>query len=1134
MNNRYLVKNKYTYERAWELMDNTPGKWPYSHALGCVASPNYILPLWHTESGPSLYEGAMPTQSSPVSVEIDGAARACLGTATGFCVRVSDAAGDANGNAGNIRVTLYTREGGYVTSACGVGAASGEGGMTFSVKLPQSPIVSMQITTDREVAGGTLCVTPVNVWNTLGEFGGQAAFYETENATLCDTAEGLCLRVGTDAGQPSVLRPRELYLFKGTPYSMKMPLRNTVYMILRNPDGVKSATLRFTSDKHPEASDENAVTLPLTRDAGPRAYYFNLSLCPGCDGWLKSFELVFEGEGTVIIEGYSFEQEKSLEVPAVTVLSTLADKAGDSFCVRARFEDSASRLSDYIGGRIGLYAGTMADAAGLGPRRETTSGKKRVISLPLDSVSGEFSLPCVPLSEGTTTYLPYQFLLFAEKDGLPPVCMTDRFTVDNYDDFAENPYAFTLPDYELDVTGLGAYGDGIHNDTDAIQEAIDRVNAHGGGRVVIPGDTGLYGRRYIVTNLLLRDSVDLHLGDGAVLWQSQRTHDYPYEPSVGHDGVIPGINWTHSLHVSNLPLIQGANLSHIKITGHGSIRMLDTASVEGVDMPGYAAGCYRRIHAIPLGLFCCRYVETRDFEIIRSNNYHTEYNHCEFVYIANVRLHQVKCVSGDGYGMAGGKHILVNRCFLQSNDDGIVMSTHLYDPRGILWWTNMQGEDNCCRDITVLHSYINSGGGKALAFITWGTCDSNQSKEEICNIIAHDNVLTCVNPVGAWADNPYNGRQPFDNAETDDYSPVKNVRVTGNRYVGTCTLGPIQATNVLTDCGVVSTGNFRNGDFSLGGLANWTLWKNADPGSVDTVIYADKEKGRLCALECGQAAAGQGLHILTGHYTFSCELLTEGTDARLFVARIPAGDDLTQIGDIVAEATFNCRRPTVCELSFDLDASDTGDEADLYLGVSASGTADPAAFVLFDRCDLTGSVDTDGVNRRKIARYLEEVGRDFETGGDVGAVIENGKIYLSGRASEKPFVLSAKGTRGVMNISCAVRVEDYDTSRGQNGFGYRFGESGDGLCYRELRFWASRKQLVLREVRNGVETVLYTRDNFFFTSLDFHIFNLNVSKDAVSVWIDGAEYARIPAPLMSGRASVMMWDMRGSISGLSV
>ena len=834
---------------------------------------------------------------------------------------------------------------------------------------------------------------------------------------------------------------------------------------------------------------------------------------------MAQFVFFAEGEGEIIIHRYSFEQEKPIREVGCEVLSLTADPVAETITFKGSLLGTES-LSAYAGGEIKLYTTTMAD------EKDTPAGKRLVgaCEIPADGL-GEVTIDNIPLRDEYTTRLPYQFAVFAEAEGKAPLWLCDRFYIENYEDFDKNPYPFDLPDYTVSVTDFGAKGDAVTNDTEAIQAAIDAVAKAGGGRIVLPGSSDFYGRRYIVTNILLRSNTELHFEKGAILWQSQLKDDYDYEVTYGHDGVIPGINWTHNLHVSNLPLIQAANIHHFKVTGHGTIRMMDTGSVEGVGMPGYATGCPDRIHCIPLGFFCVDHCVCQDVEITRSNNYHTEFNHSTNVYIANVKLHEVKCVSGDGFGVAGAKHVFVNRCFMQSNDDGIVMSCHYYDPRGILWWTNMMEEDNGCRDITTAHSYINSGGGKALAFITWGTSDPNQEREEIDGVYAYDNFLTSVNPVGTWPDNPYAGKQPFDNCETDDYSPVKNVRIFGNRYVGNCTLGPIACTNVLTDCGVHSTNQFRNGDFTLGGMANWTYFRNSDPDCIHTVIYADKEKGCIEAFDKGEVAAAQGLHLLAGTHTVTAELLTGEEGATLYISRI-------QTGEIITEQTFICPRPTAVTLTFTLSAEDA-EEHDVFIGFKSVGT-NPENFAIFDRCVLTSVVDEEGLLNRRKAVFLEKLDKDFVTDEGVSAFFENGKILVGLTADLTTRCLPVRGEKSLFAIEAAVRPEHYDYSRDLVGYGYRFSIRDGGKSYRELRFRVSRQVLELVDVVDGVETTLYYRDHFFFTSNDFHIFRIETAPSCVSVWIDGSQYAVVDCPMIEGGVEFVMTDTRVSLYNLRV
>ncbi len=1092
---KYLVKTKYTYEKIRQT--------DYTYA------PENWTPSQNLVEGRFLYEAAEAIGTyklkadTPVEVQLSREQGERFALVSGFMIS-SAAVGTL------CRVTLWGDAGQSFCSVCILTEAER---LFSTVKMDFVPVrMTLQVEDD-----ATVTLTYGYVLNTLGEVGGQAHFYEVESvvdgdmAALTDDCGTMIWTLDGETRLSSPVFPDS----SDTVYNMKMPRRNTVMMVISNHSSVRLLTLTFATTTHPWGNN-GSVSVELAQDGKPHAYYFNLSLLPAyCDGRLSQFTLCADGEGDILIHRYTFEQEKPIREPLCEILSCTADPVAETITVRGRMANDVPYRQDETG-VLNLYTTTMAD------EQDTPSGKRLVASCALPAPGEAFVIDNIPLRDEYTTRLSYQFALFAECGG-EARWTCDRFYIENYADFDENPYAFDLPDYTVSVTDFGARGDGFTNDTDAIQKALDHVAAHGGGKVVLSGSSDRYGRRYVATSILMPSMTELSIEQGATLWQSQLKDDYTYAVAYGHDGVIPGINWTHNLHVSNLPLIQAENAHHIRISGKGSIRMMDTGSEEGVGMPGYATGCPDRIHCIPIGFFLVEDCECRDFEIVRSNNYHTEYNHCRRVAIQNVRLHEVKCVSGDGFGMAGGKQVFVNRCFFQSNDDGIVMSTHMYDPRGILWWTNMVGEDNSCRAIRVAHSYLNSGGGKALAFITWGTSDPDQSLEEIDGVEAYDNYLTSVNPVGTWPDNPYAGKQPFDNSETDDYSPVKNVRIFRNRYEGNCTLGPIYATNVLTDCGVHSTNQFRNGNFTLGGMANWTLFPNANPNSVHAVVYADKTKGCIEHFEAGDVAAAEGLYLLPGTHTVQMELMTGRTGAALYVTDILSGETL-------AAETFVCVRPTVVTLSFALDGNDA---RDVFIGVRNTDN-DPTGYAVFDACTLHSVVDEAGIAARRRAAYLAALEQDFLPTKSMEAVEQNGKMMLSVPTADGVTLLPARGEHERFAIEAAVRVDHYNVSRRQNGFGYRFSIRDKGKSYRELFFNESEKTLTLSDVTPEGTDMLYLRDHFFFTSNDFHIFRIEAGAQELAVWIDGAQYAVIPCPAVAGEVALLVSDADVSVAGLKM
>src|SRR3984957_3013070 len=75
----------------------------------------------------------------------------------------------------------------------------------------------------------------------------------------------------------------------------------------------------------------------------------------------------------------------------------------------------------------------------------------------------------------------------------------------------------------LDITTLGAKGDGQTMNTPFIQQAIDSVAATGGGTVLVPAG------HFVTAVLHLRSGVELHLADSAVLEGSTHRTEYGKE-----------------------------------------------------------------------------------------------------------------------------------------------------------------------------------------------------------------------------------------------------------------------------------------------------------------------------------------------------------------------------------------------------------------------------------------------------------------------------------------------------------------------------------------------------------------------------------------------------------------------------
>ncbi|HUV97139.1 MAG TPA: glycoside hydrolase family 28 protein [Acidobacteriaceae bacterium] len=214
----------------------------------------------------------------------------------------------------------------------------------------------------------------------------------------------------------------------------------------------------------------------------------------------------------------------------------------------------------------------------------------------------------------------------------------------------------------------GLTGDGVTLDTHAIQAAIDRCTAAGGGSVVLPAG------RYLTGTLRLRDHVTLVLEAGAVLLGSTRLEDYP----ILHDA-ISSFTSTYT----DRCLIRADGASDIAITGAGTIDGNGTAF----------AGKYK-VRPFLMRFVGCHGVHVTGITLQNPAMWTQHYLECQDVLIEGIRVRSRRArVNNDGIDVDSCQRVRIANCDIDAGDDAIVLKATTNSP---------------CRDVVVTNCILST------------------------------------------------------------------------------------------------------------------------------------------------------------------------------------------------------------------------------------------------------------------------------------------------------------------------------------------------------------------------------------------------------------------------------------------
>ena len=208
------------------------------------------------------------------------------------------------------------------------------------------------------------------------------------------------------------------------------------------------------------------------------------------------------------------------------------------------------------------------------------------------------------------------------------------------------------------VMNFGAYGDGLHKDTAAVQKAIDA-----GGTVFFPPGTYLCGTLY------LRSNGGLELAAGATLLASPDREDY------NSDDFCPQNENCPSEHVSGAHFIVAVEEENIFIRGNGRIDGNRKSFTDKVrpDNPNLFA--YAPWRPSQMVFFCeCRNISLNGCEYLNAPYWTILLHGCEnadirALYIYNDR----RTLNGDGLDIDCCRNICVSQCRIETGDDCITL-----------------------------------------------------------------------------------------------------------------------------------------------------------------------------------------------------------------------------------------------------------------------------------------------------------------------------------------------------------------------------------------------------------------------------------------------------------------------------
>ena len=226
---------------------------------------------------------------------------------------------------------------------------------------------------------------------------------------------------------------------------------------------------------------------------------------------------------------------------------------------------------------------------------------------------------------------------------------------------AQNPGSAKV----FNISDFGAVGDGVVNNTAAIQKAIDEAGKNGGGMVVVSAG------KFLTGPIQLRAGVELRLQEAAILLGSPRRLDYGTGNAV--------------------PLISGVGLNNISITGKGTIDgnahklikdifdLLQAGSLQDpewqTENPWHQKRPTEGNRPQLIHLYHCDNIKILGITIKNASTWVQDYKECNGLVIDGISVESTSYWNNDGIDVVDCKDVKITNCRVNADDDGICLKS---------------------------------------------------------------------------------------------------------------------------------------------------------------------------------------------------------------------------------------------------------------------------------------------------------------------------------------------------------------------------------------------------------------------------------------------------------------------------